>query len=93
YKAFGWEAPEFAHLPLILKPTGKGKLSKRDGDKLGFPVFPLEWNSPDGEVSRGYKEDGYFADAMINFLAFLGWNPGTEQEIFSLKELVEAFDL
>ncbi|WP_452227235.1 glutamate--tRNA ligase [Lacinutrix cladophorae] len=93
YKAFGWEAPEFAHLPLILKPTGKGKLSKRDGDKLGFPVFPLEWKSPEGEISRGYKEDGYFADAMVNFLAFLGWNPGTEQEIFNLDELVAAFDL
>jgi len=94
YKAFGWESPEFAHLPLILKPTGKGKLSKRDGDKLGFPVFPLLWEDPKtNEVSRGYKEDGYFADAMVNFLAFLGWNPGTEQEIFSLEELVEAFDL
>lgn len=94
YKAFGWEAPEFAHLPLILKPTGKGKLSKRDGDKLGFPVFPLEWTDPKtNDVSRGYKEDGYFADAMVNFLAFLGWNPGTEQEIFSLDELIEAFDL
>jgi len=93
YKAFGWESPEFAHLPLILKPTGKGKLSKRDGDKLGFPVFPLEWKSPEGEISRGYKEDGYFADAMVNFLAFLGWNPGTEQEIFNLDELVAAFDL
>ncbi|WP_452232811.1 glutamate--tRNA ligase [Lacinutrix sp. MEBiC02595] len=93
YKAFGWESPEFAHLPLILKPTGKGKLSKRDGDKLGFPVFPLEWKSPDGEVSRGYKEDGYFADGTVNFLAFLGWNPGTEQEIFNLEELIAAFDL
>ncbi|QRM88694.1 glutamate--tRNA ligase [Lacinutrix sp. WUR7] len=93
YKAFGWESPEFAHLPLILKPTGKGKLSKRDGDKLGFPVFPLEWKSPEGEISRGYKEDGYFANAMVNFLAFLGWNPGTEQEIFKLDELVAAFDL
>jgi len=93
YTAFGWEAPEFAHLPLILKPTGKGKLSKRDGDKLGFPVFPLEYTSPDGDVSKGYKEEGYFADAVINFLAFLGWNPGTEQEIFNLDELVEAFDL
>ena len=93
YKAFGWESPQFAHLPLILKPTGKGKLSKRDGDKLGFPVFPLEWKSPEGEVSRGYKEDGYFADAMVNFLAFLGWNPGTEQEIFSLDELINAFGL
>jgi glutamyl-tRNA synthetase len=94
YDAFGWKAPEFAHLPLILKPTGKGKLSKRDGDKLGFPVFPLEWKDPkSGEVSRGYKEDGYFTEAMVNFLAFLGWNPGTEQEIFSLEELVNAFDL
>ena len=93
YDAFGWEAPEFAHLPLILKPTGKGKLSKRDGDKLGFPVFPLEYTSPEGDVSRGYKEDGYFAEAVVNFLAFLGWNPGTEQEIFSLEELIEAFDL
>ncbi|PWH83911.1 glutamate--tRNA ligase [Algibacter marinivivus] len=94
YKAFGWEAPEFAHLPLILKPTGKGKLSKRDGDKLGFPVFPLEWTDPKtGDVSRGYKEDGYFPEAMINFLAFLGWNPGTEQEIFNLDELIAAFDL
>ncbi|WP_299332823.1 glutamate--tRNA ligase [uncultured Psychroserpens sp.] len=94
YAAFGWDAPEFAHLPLILKPTGKGKLSKRDGDKLGFPVFPLEWNDPkSGDVSRGYKEDGYFAEAMVNFLAFLGWNPGTEQEIFSLEELINAFEL
>ena len=94
YKAFGWESPEFAHLPLILKPTGKGKLSKRDGDKLGFPVFPLLWEDPKtNEVSRGYKEDGYFADAMVNFLAFLGWNPGTEQEIFNLEELIAAFDL
>ncbi|MEL4307053.1 glutamate--tRNA ligase [Joostella sp. CR20] len=94
YRAFDWQAPEFAHLPLILKPTGKGKLSKRDGDKLGFPVFPLEWKDPaTGDVSRGYKEDGYFNDAVINFLAFLGWNPGTEQEIFSLEELVNAFEL
>ncbi|MFG6685326.1 glutamate--tRNA ligase [Mariniflexile sp. HNIBRBA6329] len=94
YKAFGWETPEFAHLPLILKPTGKGKLSKRDGDKLGFPVFPLQWSDPvTYEVSRGYKEDGYFPEAMINFLAFLGWNPGTEQEIFSLDELIAAFEL
>ncbi|WP_400075757.1 glutamate--tRNA ligase [Winogradskyella sp. R77965] len=93
YDAFGWEAPEFAHLPLILKPTGKGKLSKRDGDKLGFPVFPLEYTAPDGTVSRGYKEDGYFPEAVVNFLAFLGWNPGTEQEIFSLEELVKDFDL
>ncbi len=94
YDAFGWETPQFAHLPLILKPTGKGKLSKRDGDKLGFPVFPMEWKDPEtGEVSRGYKEDGYFPDAMVNFLAFLGWNPGTEQEIFTLDELVQAFEL
>jgi glutamyl-tRNA synthetase len=94
YRAFGWKAPEFAHLPLILKPTGKGKLSKRDGDKLGFPVFPLEWKDPKSEeISRGYKEDGYFPEAMVNFLSFLGWNPGTEQELFSLEELVNAFDL
>ncbi|WP_179333975.1 glutamate--tRNA ligase [Winogradskyella costae] len=93
YDAFGWDAPEFAHLPLILKPTGKGKLSKRDGDKLGFPVFPLEYTAPDGTVSRGYKEDGYFPEAVVNFLAFLGWNPGTEQEIFSLEQLVADFDL
>ena len=93
YTAFGWEAPEFAHLPLILKPTGKGKLSKRDGDKLGFPVFPLEYTSPEGDVSKGYKEEGYFGEAVINFLAFLGWNPGTEQELFNLEELIAAFDL
>ena len=94
YNAFGWDTPEFAHLPLILKPTGKGKLSKRDGDKLGFPVFPLEWTDPKtNAVSRGYKQDGYFPEAMVNFLAFLGWNPGTEQEIFTLEALIEAFDL
>ncbi|WP_375238459.1 glutamate--tRNA ligase [Aurantibacter sp.] len=93
YTAFGWNPPEFAHLPLILKPTGKGKLSKRDGDKLGFPVFPLEYKSPSGEVSKGYKEEGYFSESVVNFLAFLGWNPGTEQEIFSMKELISAFDL
>ena len=93
YDAFSWEAPEFAHLPLILKPTGKGKLSKRDGDKLGFPVFPLEYAAPDGTVSRGYKEDGYFSEAVVNFLAFLGWNPGTEQEIFCLNQLILDFDL
>lgn len=94
YDAFGWEKPQFAHLPLLLKPTGKGKLSKRDGDKLGFPVFPLEWKDPQtGDISRGYREDGYFADGLINFLAFLGWNPGTEQEQFSLDELVDAFEL
>jgi glutamyl-tRNA synthetase len=94
YKSFNWKAPKFAHLPLILKPVGKGKLSKRDGDKLGFPVFPLEYsNEETKEVSRGYKEDGYFADGFVNMLAFLGWNPGTEQEIFSLEELVHNFDL
>jgi glutamyl-tRNA synthetase len=94
YRAFGWNTPKFAHLPLILKPVGKGKLSKRDGDKLGFPVFPLAYtNAATGEVSRGYKEDGYFADGFINMLAFLGWNPGTEQEIFSLEGLIAAFDL
>ena len=94
YQAFGWEIPAFAHLPLILKPAGKGKLSKRDGDKLGFPVFPLAYtNQATGEVSRGYREDGYFPEAFVNMLALLGWNPGTEQEIFSLNELVEAFEL
>ena len=94
YRAFGWDTPEFAHLPLILKPTGKGKLSKRDGDKLGFPVFPLEYtNQETGEVSKGYREDGYFPEAFDNMLAFLGWNPGTEQELFSLDELIQAFDL
>jgi glutamyl-tRNA synthetase len=94
YEAFGWKAPEFAHLPLILKPIGKGKLSKRDGDKLGFPVFPLAYkNEETGEITRGYREDGYFADAFINMLALLGWNPGTEQEIFTLEELCEAFTI
>lgn len=96
YKAFGWEdtMPHFAHLPLLLKPEGKGKLSKRDGDRLGFPVFPLEWHDPKtGEVSSGYRESGYFPEAVVNFLALLGWNPGTEQEIFSLDELVKAFDI
>ena len=94
YNAFGWEAPKFAHLPLILKPEGKGKLSKRDGDKLGFPVFPLQYtNEKSGETSIGYKESGYFSEAFINMLSLLGWNPGTEQEIFSLQELVAAFDL
>ena len=94
YRAFNWTAPKFAHLPLILKPVGKGKLSKRDGDKLGFPVFPLEYtNELTGDISRGYKEDGYFADAFVNMLALLGWNPGTEQEIFSLEQLVQEFDL
>jgi glutamyl-tRNA synthetase len=94
YRAFGWSSPKFAHLPLILKPVGKGKLSKRDGDKLGFPVFPLEYtNEATGDVSRGYKEEGYFADGFINMLAFLGWNPGTEQELFSLEGLIAAFEL
>ena len=92
YKAFGWEAPEFAHLPLILKPVGNGKLSKRDGDKLGFPVFPLEWSTAEG-VSSGYRETGFFPETVVNFLALLGWNDGTEKELFSLEELVEAFDL
>ena len=92
YKAFGWEAPQFAHLPLILKPIGNGKLSKRDGDKMGFPVFPLEWKTDEG-TSSGYKEEGYFPEAVVNFLALLGWNDGTEQEIFSLEELTEKFDL
>ena len=92
YKAFGWNAPEFAHLPLILKPIGNGKLSKRDGDKMGFPVFPLEWKTEEG-TSSGYRENGFFPEAVINFLALLGWNDGTEQEIFSLEELVEKFDL
>jgi len=94
YDAFGWEKPEFAHLPLILKPTGKGKLSKRDGDKLGFPVFPLAYKDHQtGDISRGYREDCYFPEAVVNFLAFLGWNPVTEQEIFSMDELIAAFDL
>ncbi|MDR0509730.1 MAG: glutamate--tRNA ligase [Rikenellaceae bacterium] len=95
YRAFGWSEtqPLFAHLPLILKPVGQGKLSKRDGDKMGFPVFPLEWRSAEGEVSRGYREDGYLPEAFVNMLALLGWNPGTEQEIFSMEQLVEAFSL
>ena len=96
YRAFGWEdtMPRFAHLPLLLKPDGKGKLSKRDGDRLGFPVFPLEWHDPKtGDVSNGFRESGYFPEAVINFLALLGWNPGTEQELFSLQELVEQFDI
>ena len=95
YRAFGWTdtQPEFAHLPLLLKPTGSGKLSKRDGDKMGFPVFPLFWTSPTGETSRGYREDGYLAGAFINMLSLLGWNPGTEQEIFSMQELIDAFSL
>lgn len=93
YNAFGWKQPQFAHLSLLLKPDGKGKLSKRDGDRLGFPVFPLQWNAPDGEISRGYREDGYFPEALVNFLALLGWNSGTEQELFSMDELIREFDL
>ncbi len=96
YRAFGWAEtmPEFAHLPLLLKPDGNGKLSKRDGDRLGFPVFPLEWHDPkSGEVSSGYRESGYLPEAVINFLALLGWNPGNDQEIMSLDELVKLFDL
>ena len=94
YRALDWRAPKFAHLPLILKPVGKGKLSKRDGDKLGFPVFPLRYtNLETGNVSEGYKESGYFAEAFINMLALLGWNPGTEEEVFSLDQLTKAFDL
>ena len=95
YRAFGWEdtMPAFAHLPLILKPSGKGKLSKRDGDKEGFPVFPLEYTSPSGEISSGYRESGYFPEAVVNLLALLGWNPGTEQEIFSMEGLAEIFSL
>jgi len=92
YRAFGWDAPEFAHLPLILKPVGNGKLSKRDGDKLGFPVFPLEWKTEEG-ISSGYREKGFFPEAVVNFLALLGWNDGTEKELYSLEELVESFDL
>ncbi len=95
YRAFGWTdtMPEFAHLPLLLKPDGKGKLSKRDGDRLGFPVFPLEWHGADGTVCSGYRESGYLPEAVINFLALLGWNPGTDQEILSMDELVRLFDL
>jgi glutamyl-tRNA synthetase len=94
YKSLNWldSMPQFAHLPLLLKPDGKGKLSKRDGDRLGFPVFPLEWKDPStGEISSGYRESGYLPGAIINFLAFLGWNPGTEQELFSVEELIDAF--
>lgn len=96
YKAFGWEdtMPEFAHLPLLLKPEGNGKLSKRDGDRLGFPVFPLEWHDPkSGEISSGYRESGYLPEAVINFLALLGWNPGNDQEVMSMDELIKLFDL
>ena len=91
YRSLGWEAPLFAHLPLLLKPTGKGKLSKRDGDKMGFPVFPLFW--PYGETASGYREEGYFPEAFVNMLALLGWNPGTEQEIFSMEELIKEFSV
>ena len=95
YRAFGWteSQPRFAHLSLLLKPVGNGKLSKRDGDKLGFPVFPLRWVNEEGEVTRGYREDGYFPEAFVNMLALLGWNPGTEQELFSMDELVKAFSM
>ncbi len=94
YEAFGWSdtAPDFVHLPLLLKPDGKGKLSKRDGDRLGFPVFPLEWHPEGGEVSAGYRESGYLPEAVINFLALLGWNPGDDTEIMSIDELIEKFD-
>lgn len=94
YRAFGWEPPQFAHLPLILKPIGKGKLSKRDGDKLGFPVFPLLWTDPKTkQLSAGYREDGYFPDAVVNMLALLGWNEGNDKEIYSISEMIEAFSL
>lgn len=93
YEAFGWEAPQLAHLPLLLRPDGNGKLSKRDGDRLGFPVFPTNWTTADGELYSGYREQGYFSGAFINMLAFLGWNPGTTQEIFSMEELIEAFSI
>jgi glutamyl-tRNA synthetase len=93
YQAFGWEAPKFAHLPLLLRPDGHGKLSKRDGDRLGFPVFPANWTTSEGELYSGYRENGYFPDAFINMLAFLGWNPGTQQELFSMEELIQAFTL
>lgn len=93
YRAFGWDTPQFAHLPLLLRPDGNGKLSKRDGDRLGFPVFPTDWTTAEGELYSGYREKGYFPEAFINMLAFLGWNPGTNQELFSLEELVEAFSL
>jgi glutamyl-tRNA synthetase len=93
YRAFGWQHPEFAHLPLLLKPEGNGKLSKRDGLLGDFPVFPMEWKDEAGEVSRGFREDGYLPEAVLNFLALLGWNPGTEQEFFDLEELIQAFSL
>jgi glutamyl-tRNA synthetase len=91
YRSFGWDSPLFAHLPLLLKPDGRGKLSKRDGDKMGFPVFPLFW--PFGETAKGFREDGYYPEAFINMLALLGWNPGTEKEIFSMDELINAFSI
>jgi len=91
YRSFGWDPPLFGHLPLLLKPDGKGKLSKRDGDKMGFPVFPLYW--PYGETAKGYREEGYYPEAFVNMLALLGWNPGTEQELFSMEELIEAFSI
>lgn len=93
YEAFGWECPVFAHLPLLLRPDGNGKLSKRDGDRLGFPVFPTDWITAEGELYSGYREKGYFSGAFVNMLAFLGWNPGTTQEIFSIEELAEVFTL
>lgn len=94
YEAFGWDMPQFAHLPLLLKPDGNGKLSKRDGDRLGFPVFPLEWTNPEsGEKSSGYREFGFYPGAFINMLALLGWNPGTEEELFTLEQLCERFSL
>lgn len=93
YQAFGWDAPQFAHLPLLLRPDGNGKLSKRDGDRLGFPVFPANWTTAEGELYSGYRENGYFPGSFINMLAFLGWNPGTTQEIFSMDELIQAFTL
>jgi glutamyl-tRNA synthetase len=93
YEAFGWDCPEFAHLPLLLRPDGNGKLSKRDGDRLGFPVFPTNWITAEGELYSGYREKGYLPGAFINMRALLGWNPGTTQEIFTLAELIDAFSL
>ena len=94
YEAFGWDRPTFAHLPLILKPSGPGKLSKRDGDKFGFPVFPLEWSDPkNGELSRGFREDGYLPSAFLNMLLMLGWNPGDERELFTLEEMTACFGI
>jgi glutamyl-tRNA synthetase len=94
YKAFEWQAPQFAHLPLLLKPDGNGKLSKRDGDRLGFPVFPLQWKDPNsGEISSGYRESGYLPEAVNNFLALLGWNPGTDEEVMNIGQLIDRFSL